>query len=325
MGRSIDLMEELAYDTDNAIDMTRRGYLYLTAEQSTFEEMASTAQGLAAGGAVPRCETHADGSAYERSHVGSLSMAQLAAATGREEGASEPLTPLAGIDLIAGREAVQELWPYVDDRVVGALHARRAGWVSAQQMGTCLMQKAKDAGVAFVSGAVVGVEAEAGQVSGVRWVPAAPADGRPSLPMDGGEGGVVTATPHFINAAGPMLNEVHALLPGDDCTAAAVGALAHNELAPTGRALPLRNHVHSKVIFRDTESVVPRDAPMMIWTDAQDIGEEFRSGESQSFALMHTPVDPRLRFSLRLRPTAHRLGVAPISSALSQRCGLAGR
>jgi glycine/D-amino acid oxidase-like deaminating enzyme len=282
VGRSIDLMEELAIETDNAFDMTRRGYLYLTADEDTFASMSATAQGLADADAVPRCTTHTDGSTYTRSSTGSLSAAQLAATAGNfgVAGATEePMEPLKGIDLLAGRQAVQDVFPFVDDKVVGALHARRAGWVSAQQMGVTLMNKAKEAGVTFVSGAVTDVSTEDGKVSSVRWTAAPPADGKPGLPTEGESYEIATA--NFVNAAGPMLNEVHSLIPGSDQTVPGVAALAHNDVSLRDRRVPLRNHIHVKVIFRDTDGAVPRDAPMMIWADSQDIGEDFRSGDDE--------------------------------------------
>lgn len=282
IGRSIDLIEELATETDNAFDMTRRGYLYLTANEETFASMASTAQLLADTNAVPRCTTHTDGSTYVRSPGGSLNMAQLAATTGNSGvpgAAEEAMEPLKGIDLLAGRQAVQDVFPYVDDKVVGALHARRAGWVSAQQMGVTMMNKAKEAGVTFVSGVVTSVTSEGGKVSSVQWSPAPPVDGKPGLNRDPSPESCEILTGHFVNAAGPMLNEVHSLIPGNDQTVPGVAALAHNDLSVCERRVPLRNHLHVKVIFRDTEGAVPRDAPMMIWADPQDIGADFRSGE----------------------------------------------
>lgn len=37
------------------------------------------------------------------------------------------------------------------------------------------------------------------------------------------------------------------------------------------RWMPLKNRLHAKVVFRDTLKVIPRDAPMMIWLNAQNI------------------------------------------------------
>ena len=44
------------------------------------------------------------------------------------------------------------MFPACGENVIGALHARRAGWVSAQQYGVCLMNSAKALGVTFISG-----------------------------------------------------------------------------------------------------------------------------------------------------------------------------
>jgi hypothetical protein len=282
MGRSIDLIEELAVETDNGFDMTRRGYLYLTADEDTFASMSGTAQLLADVEAVPRCTVHTDGSTYALSPAGSLTNAQLAATSGSSSvpgAGDEAMEPLSGIDLLAGRQAVQDIFPYVDDKVVGALHARRAGWVSAQQMGVTMMNKAKEAGVTFVSGVVTSISAKDGKVSAVQWSPSPPADGQPGFSRDPSPASAEILTGHFVNAGGPMLNEVHSLIPGSDQTVSGVAALAHNNLSVCDRRVPLRNHLHVKVIFRDTEGAVPRDAPMMIWADTQDISGDFRSGE----------------------------------------------
>src|SRR5262245_7396117 len=52
MSRSIDLLEEIAHESDNAIQLNRRGYLYATAnpEQiATFRRTAEEAASLGAG------------------------------------------------------------------------------------------------------------------------------------------------------------------------------------------------------------------------------------------------------------------------------------
>lgn len=63
-----------------------------------------------------------------------------------------------------------------------------------------------------------------------------------------------------MNAAGPGIAAVDRLLPWDEGCGVGVGD-----------RLPVMNEVHAKVIFRDTKGVVPRDAPMLIWSDPQII------------------------------------------------------
>lgn len=53
MGRSIDLIEALAHETDNAILLNRRGYLYVTADATRLPEFQAEAERIAALGAGP--------------------------------------------------------------------------------------------------------------------------------------------------------------------------------------------------------------------------------------------------------------------------------
>jgi glycine/D-amino acid oxidase-like deaminating enzyme len=56
------------------------------------------------------------------------------------------------------------------------------------------------------------------------------------------------ATRHFVNAAGPFLQPVGALL---------------------GEDLPVFNEVHLKAAFKDYLGILPRQAPLLIWDDPQ--------------------------------------------------------
>ncbi|HWT82079.1 MAG TPA: FAD-dependent oxidoreductase, partial [Candidatus Methylomirabilis sp.] len=71
------------------------------------------------------------------------------------------------------------------------------------------------------------------------------------------------ATDRFVNAAGPFLKEIGAMLEVD---------------------LPVFCELHAKVSFRDERQVVPREAPMLIWTDPQTLpwSEEERGLLAQS-------------------------------------------
>ena len=60
------------------------------------------------------------------------------------------------------------------------------------------------------------------------------------------QGGDRIATDRFVNAAGPFLRGVGAMLGVD---------------------LPVFTELHAKVVFRDALGIVPRDAPMLIWID----------------------------------------------------------
>ena len=53
MNRSIDLLEEFARQTNNAIHMTRQGYLYVTADPIRLSQMQAEAQLITALGGGP--------------------------------------------------------------------------------------------------------------------------------------------------------------------------------------------------------------------------------------------------------------------------------
>lgn len=212
MNRSIDLMEELAHESGNAFNMSRRGYLYATADPTRVPLLRRAADESAALGAGPVRRYPGDASyrpAPPQGYVG------------------QP----AGADLLLDPGLIRKHFPYLSEHTVAVLHARRCGWLSAQQLGVYLLEKARERGVAFISARVQGIDVTHGRVRAVRL-----------------QSGDVIATDRFVNAAGPFLNEVGAMLGVD---------------------LPVFSELHAKVIFRDERGVVPRDAPLLIWIDPQ--------------------------------------------------------
>ncbi len=212
MNRSIDILDELARASGNAFNMNRRGYLYVTADPDRIPSLRRAAEESAALGAGPvRC--HPGNSPYR--------------APLPQGYAWQP----TGADLILDPTLIRRHFPYLSERTVAVLHARRCGWVSAQQLGMCLLERAWEHGVTFVPGRVEGIDVMNGRVRAVRL-----------------QSGDVLVTDRFVNAAGPLLNEVGAML---------------------GVELPVFSELHAKVIFRDERRVVPREAPLLIWIDPQ--------------------------------------------------------
>ena len=137
-----------------------------------------------------------------------------------------------GTDVITDRSLIRRHFPYLADETVALLHARRCGWFSGQQLGMYLLERAREKGVRLIEGRVERVEIAGGRVSAVK--------------VSGRDATRTIATPRFVNAAGPFVRDVGRLLGVD---------------------LPVFCERHSKVAFNDTLGVVPRHAPMMIWTD----------------------------------------------------------
>lgn len=215
MNRSIQRMEHLARMSGNTFRMNRRGYLYCTASPERAVEMEQTGKQISALGAGPlRVQRgHPDDPAYQPAHP--------------EDFEGQP----DGADLLLDPALIQRHFPYLAQDVKAALHVRRAGWFSAQQLGMFLLQQAKTNGVQFINAQVTGVDLRQGRVAAVRL-----ADG---TSID---------TPVLVNAAGPHLQSVSRML---------------------GVELPVFHELHLKVAMRDTLGVLDRTAPLVIWSDPQ--------------------------------------------------------
>jgi glycine/D-amino acid oxidase-like deaminating enzyme len=217
MNRSIDLIETIARATDNRINLNRRGYVFATADASKIEFLTTMAQ---------MAETRGGGPA--RFHDTATSAYEPAAERGFD-------SAISGADVITDRSLIRKHFPYLSPDTIAVAHARRAGWLSAQQLGAAMLEAARERGVKLVRGRVVGIEAGAH----VRAVEI----------EQNGEHLRIDAT-HVVLAGGPL----------------------QQELARTiGVDLPLYAERHHKVSFADAQSAVPRSAPMMIWVDAQHL------------------------------------------------------
>ncbi|OAN48392.1 FAD-dependent oxidoreductase [Chloroflexus islandicus] len=214
MNRSIDRIEEWALASANRIRLNRRGYLYATADERRVAQWQAQAEQAARHGAGPfRIHDRAD--------------ADYQPASGHDWRAAPD-----GADLLLDPELIRRHFPSLNPATVAVLHTRRCGWLSAQQLGTMLLEEARAAGVTLVRGQVTAVAQTGGRVNGV------------TIATAGGTQQI--ATPRFVNAAGPHL--------------AAVGELL-------GVELPVHNQLHLKAAFADPLGVVPRTAPLLIWAD----------------------------------------------------------
>ncbi|HEU4740362.1 MAG TPA: FAD-dependent oxidoreductase [Meiothermus sp.] len=238
MNRSIELLEEIARETDNRIHLNRRGYLYATADRGKIPTLQEAAENAARMGAGPL-----------RIHDGSSNRYLLSPAQGFGHPASaakphhaslrsaKPHLELDGADLITDRALIRYSFPYLSPDTVAVLHARKAGWFSAQQLGMWMLEEARSHGVRLVRGKVVGADTAGGSIASVQ--------------IEQQDGSSQTLeTPIFVNAAGPMQREVAAMIGVD---------------------LPVFAELHLKMSFPEHLRVVPREAPMLIWMDELEL------------------------------------------------------
>ena len=140
MNRSIDLLEGMAAESGDIFGLKHPGYLYVTANQATLDEMAAQAEAIS---------NHGGGDV--RRHPGPI-----------------PYGPAEdGVDLL-GPEELRKHHPYISDRAVGALEVRRAGYFSAQQLGAWMLDQARDHGARLISSEVEGIDTRGDRVNSVR-------------------------------------------------------------------------------------------------------------------------------------------------------------
>src|SRR5215211_7292687 len=140
MNRSIDLMETLADESGNIFHMNRRGYLYVTGDETKIADLKSASIRTSSLGAGPL-----------RIHSSATSSYLPAGPEGFHDSPD-------GADLLIGNDLIRSHFPYLTDRAVAALHVRRAGWLSAQQLGMYLLETGRNHGVGFESARVTEVD-----------------------------------------------------------------------------------------------------------------------------------------------------------------------
>lgn len=218
MNRSIALLEEIAHQTDNRIHLNRRGYLYATADRGKIPTLHEAAENAARMGAGPLRIHDGKGPGY------------LPASAYGFEGLPD------GADLITQRALIRSYFPYLSPDTVAVLHARKAGWLSAQQLGMWMLEQARAQGVRLLRGKVIGVDTAGGRITAVQ------------IEQDGSR--QTLETPIFVNAAGPMQKEIAAMIGVD---------------------LPVFAELHLKMSFPEPLRAVPREAPMLIWMDELEL------------------------------------------------------
>lgn len=219
MNRSIDLIEGIARATNNRIHMNRRGYVFATADAARIPQLLSLAKAA-----------QSNGAGEARLHDTSSSSYSPAPEAGFD-------APLTGADIVTDVSLIRRHFPYLTPETKALAHVRRAGWLSAQQLGMILLEGARERGVKLLRGRVVGLDSSGNRV---RKVHIEHAGQRQSL----------DAT-HLVLSAGPLLKPLAAQLVGVD--------------------LPVFAECHHKISFPDTLGAVPRSAPMLIWLDEQHL------------------------------------------------------
>lgn len=216
MNRSIDLLEKLLQEAPGRLHMNRSGYLFATADPVKAGQMIASAEESTRLGAGPL--RIYQGEASDPTYIPTRDHDVFDAPT--------------GADIFLSQKLIRQHFPFLTDRAIATVHARRCGWFGAQQFGMHMLEQAREHGVQVVEGKVDEVVVQDARVSAVKV----------STP-----GGTLTiSTPVFVNAAGPMQADVARMIGVD---------------------LPVFSELHIKVTINDHLRIVPRDMPLLIWQD----------------------------------------------------------
>lgn len=214
---STTLMEELARASGNRFHMTRRGYALATrcAEPADLIEDLHRGYGTKAGARI-------------RLHKGAGSPTYCPATRTDWEGAPD------GVDVLLDRDLIRAHFPTFSPDIAAVLHIRRAGDISGQQLGQLMLDRIREAGGRLRRARLVGIDAGAPFL----------------LHLDTAEGAATLRADRIVNAAGPFVAQVAAML---------------------GEAVPVECVFQQKIAFEDREAVIPRSMPFSIDLDGQQI------------------------------------------------------
>lgn len=177
---SIDLLEEIALESDNRINMNRRGYALVTRETDIDELLIQLHDGLG-DKASHLIRMHDKGSAAHY-HAPVLADWQNAP---------------AGVDILRQQSLIQRTFPSYAKDVKTVVHIRRGGDISGQQLGMHMLEYLKTQGAQRINGTV----------EAIKW-------GEPySLNIRGADNSSHVVYAHkLINAAGPFAGTIAEML-----------------------------------------------------------------------------------------------------------------
>jgi glycine/D-amino acid oxidase-like deaminating enzyme len=137
-------------------------------------------------------------------------------------------------EFVSEPRTILQRYPFITDRVRAMLHVRRAGFMNASKLGQHLLERSCARGIEVIRDEVAGLVVQNGRLVAATLASGSRIDARV-----------------FVLAAGPLLSEWTDRLDLD---------------------IPIFNELHGKISFEDDDAVIPRDAPLMIWNDAVDLG-----------------------------------------------------
>jgi glycine/D-amino acid oxidase-like deaminating enzyme len=212
---SIDLLEKIAAATGNRINMTRRGYALVTRRSNPTDLIEELYRGYGT-----------DADHLIRIHDRPDVMTYQPAVSAAWDAAP------GGVDVLCEPAVIRQTFPGYAPDVRTVLHIRRAGSISGQQLGQFMLEAIRTAGGRLLRGEVVAIEDTAPFM----------------LAVDTSDGRVGLRAARLVNAAGPFLGDIAAML---------------------GEDMPVSFVYQQKIAFEDRAGAIARTMPFTIDLDGQ--------------------------------------------------------
>ncbi|WP_170388140.1 NAD(P)/FAD-dependent oxidoreductase [Ruegeria atlantica] len=177
--RSIDLLEEIARESDNRINMNRRGYALATRETDISDFVEQLNNGLGE-----------DASRLLRFHTDDTSKTYHSFQSPDWEGVPD------GVDILQNQNLIRNFFPNYDQEIQTLIHIRRGGDISGQQLGMHMLDYLRQTGAKRVVGQVEGIT----KMQLYR-IEVSQADGTQVIEAD-----------QIVNAAGPFADKIAKML-----------------------------------------------------------------------------------------------------------------
>jgi glycine/D-amino acid oxidase-like deaminating enzyme len=212
---SIALMEAVDRQSGGRLGMTRGGYALVSRRRRPADLIAGLYRGYGASPQAVRIR-ESDAAGYQPPR-------------------RSPWTDAPdGVDVLLDPALIRRTFPSYAGDVATVIHIRRAGSISAQQMGQFMLETMREAGVGVRRASVRAITA-----------------GSPfALELSSAAGPSRLRAERIVNAAGPFLRDIGAML---------------------GEEVPVRCVYQQKIAFEDRAAAIPRDLPFTIDVDGQSL------------------------------------------------------
>ena len=211
----ISLLEEIDRESGGRLNMTRGGYALVTRRPKPEDLIQDLHRGYGATPARIRLRESASCD-YQSPQRAPWSAAP------------------DGVDVLLNQDLIRKTFPSYAHDVATVIHIRRAGSISAPQLGQFMLEAIRADGARLIRAEVIGIGGKSPF----------------TLELASGEGVKKIRAGRIVNAAGPFLRDIGAML---------------------GEDLPVKCVYQQKIAFQDRDEAIPRNMPFSIDLDGQTL------------------------------------------------------